>query len=166
MLKKSVNHPLKPIWNQHSKILILGSFPSIQSRKAAFYYGHPQNRFWPLLAKLYQEEIPTTPEEKTNLLLRHGIALWDVIASCAITGSADSSIEKAVPNDIAPLIENSAIKAIYTNGRKAEELYNKLILPHTGLQAIALPSTSPANRRYSLADLAQHWQQITKATTT
>ena len=112
-------HPIAPVWNENARILILGSFPSVRSREARFYYAHPQNRFWPLMARLYGEPVPQTTEERRTFALRHGIALWDSIQSCVITGSSDASIRKATPNDIAGLISQTGIERIFCNGQQS-----------------------------------------------
>ena len=155
-------HPISPIFDENSRILILGSFPSVKSRQQLFYYAHPQNRFWPLIARLCGVPCPTTADEKTALLLRHGIALWDVIASCSIEGSADTTITDVVPNDISIILNTAHISRVFTNGGKANELYRKYILPVTGIEAIALPSTSPANASFTLDKLADKWHVITE----
>jgi len=150
-------HNIEPVYQQTSKILILGSFPSVKSREAQFFYHHPQNRFWKVLAKIYQENIPTTIEEKKQLLLSHDIALWDVIQSCQIKGSSDSSISDVIVNDIMTLIQKTSIQVIYTNGKKAHQLYQKYCYPSTHQTDICLPSTSPANATYSLEKLIEIW---------
>lgn len=155
-----VVHPIPPVYDEHSRILILGSFPSVKSREIQFFYGHPQNRFWPLLARLKQEEVPKNIPEKRAFLLRNQIAVWDVIQSCDITGSSDSSIKNAVPNDLSPILNTAKITAIYTNGGVSHKLYAKYLFPTTGISAIRLPSTSPANAAYSLERLFQDWSCI------
>lgn len=152
-----VEHPFDPIWNGESKILILGSFPSVKSREQMFFYGHPRNRFWTVISILLGAETPVTIEEKRALLLNNHIALWDAIASCDIYGSADSSIKNAVPNDIGLIIENSRVEHIFTNGATADKLYKKYIFPSTGIEAVRLPSTSPANAAKSVAELVKEW---------
>ena len=154
------NHPFPPVWNERSRILILGSFPSVRSREIGFYYGHPQNRFWPLLAQLFHENTPVTIEDRRSFVLRHGIALWDVIESCQITGSSDSSIRNTKPNDIAGLISQTSIDHVYCNGQQAWRLYQKYCANGCGIQAISLPSTSPANAAWNLDRLADAWQII------
>lgn len=156
------SHEFAPIYSPTSKLLILGSFPSVKSREQSFYYGHPQNRFWKLLAHLYNEEIPNSISSKKDFLIRHDIALWDVIASCEIKGSSDSSIRNVIPNDISTLLQQTSINYIYANGAKAATLYNKYIFPNTKQPIIKLPSTSPANAAYTLDKLEMHWQQIAK----
>lgn len=153
-----VTHTFEPIYNEQSMILILGTFPSVKSRESAFYYGHPQNRFWKVLAQLTGENIPTTIEEKKTMLLTHGIAIWDVIASCDIEGSSDSSIKDVIPNDIAGLLQKSNIQKIYGNGDKACQLYNRFCREQTGVDIIKLPSTSPANAAFSLDRLTKCWK--------
>lgn len=142
-------------------MLILGSFPSVKSREAQFYYGHPQNRFWPLIAALCGETTPYTQQEKEALLTAHQLALYDVIESCTIIGSADSSIEDVIVTDLAPLLSGSQIGTrIYTNGAKAHQLYMKYTFPTLGIPAVKLPSTSPANATFSLDRLKQEWGQL------
>lgn len=160
MSVQTVVHPLAPVWNENSRILILGSFPSVRSREAGFYYAHPQNRFWPLLARLFDEPLPQTTEDRRDFALRHGIALWDSIESCAITGSSDASIREAKPNDIARLIRQTGIQRIYCNGQQSYKLYQKYCADSCGLNAIPLPSTSPANAAWSLDQLADAWKVI------
>lgn len=152
-----VEHPFDPVWNSESKILILGSFPSVKSREQMFFYGHPRNRFWSVISMLLGVETPVTIDEKKAMLLDNHVALWDVIASCDIYGSADSSIKNAVPNDIRFIIENSRIERIFTNGATADKLYKKYILPATGIEAVRLPSTSPANAAKSVDELVKEW---------
>ena len=153
-------HPFPPTWDEHSEILILGSFPSVKSREMAYFYGHPQNRFWRIVAALYEDDIPLTVEERRAFLLRHHIALWDVIASCTIVGSSDSSIRDAVPNDIRPILAGAPIHRIYTNGQTSFRLYRKYILPEIGREAVCLPSTSPANAAWSFDRLLFAWSAI------
>lgn len=152
-----VEHPFDPVWDRESKILILGSFPSVKSREQMFFYGHPRNRFWTVVSTLLGIETPVTTEEKRAVLLNNHIALWDVIASCDIYGSSDSSIKNAVPNDIGFIIKNSKIERIFTNGATADKLYKKHILPATGIEAMRLPSTSPANAAKSVDELVKEW---------
>ncbi len=152
-------HPIPPVIPDEPKLLILGSFPSVKSREAAFFYGHPQNRFWRVTAAILGEEVPKTTEEKRGMLIKHGIALWDVIVSCEIEGSADSSIREAVPNDLSPILGKNPEMSIYTNGKTAYDLYRKLIFPKTEKPAILLPSTSPANAAFSLEKLVRIWSE-------
>jgi hypoxanthine-DNA glycosylase len=153
-------HPIDPVFDKESKVLILGSFPSVKSREAMFFYGHPQNRFWKVIASIYDENIPTTLEEKKALLLRNHIAVWDVIASCDIEGSSDSSIKNVVPNDLSAILDNAQIKAIYVNGKTAEKYYRKYIEKKINRKAICLPSTSPANAAWNIEKLLDVWKCI------
>lgn len=143
-----VEHPLSPVYDRNSKILILGTMPSPKSREYGFYYSHPQNRFWRVVSELYGQPLPKTNGEKTALLLSCRIALWDVLKSCSIEGADDGSIRDPVPNDIAGLLRKTDIRVVFTTGTKAFALYQKLCLKQTGVPAIALPSTSPANCRH------------------
>lgn len=146
-------HPIPPLYNEESEILILGSFPSVKSREQQFFYGHKQNRFWKVMAALWQWPVPETIEEKKALLYANHAAVWDVIGSCNITGSSDASIRDVVPNDLSEILEHAPIRHIYANGGKAYELYEKYIYPVTGRSAVKLPSTSPANAAFSLERL-------------
>lgn len=157
-----VSHDFEPVFDENSKVLILGTFPSVKSRENRFYYGHPQNRFWKVIAGLTESEVPQTIEEKKKLLLEHGIAIWDVIESCDIIGSSDSSIKNVVPADIERVVANSKIQNIYANGGKAKKLYEKYSQKKTGREIIGLPSTSPANAAYSLERLLECWQEVKK----
>jgi len=156
----NITHTFEPIYNKESKILILGSFPSVKSRENNFYYGHPQNRFWKVISKIVNEKEPTTIEEKKKLLLDNHIAVWDVIASCSIQGSSDSSIKDVVVNDFSDILQNSSIHTIYVNGNKAYELYHRYAEEQTGMKAVKLPSTSPANAAWSVDRLCEVWKQI------
>lgn len=153
-------HPIAPVYDERSKVLILGSFPSVKSREAAFFYGHPQNRFWKVLAVVCGRCEPRSIDEKRELLLSNGIALWDVIASCEIQGSSDSTIRNVVPNDIAVILNRADIRAIYVNGKTSEKFYNKYLRPITGMDAVCLPSTSPANAAWTLEKLIEAWRVI------
>ena len=155
-----ITHSFEPIYNEDSEILILGTLPSVKSRENNFYYGHKQNRFWKLLAKLCEVETPQTVEEKTAMLLRHHIAIWDVIQSCDIKGSSDSSIHNVVPNDLSEILQTASIRQIFTNGGTAYRLYKKYCFPQTQQKAICLPSTSPANAAWSLERLCEAWHVI------
>lgn len=157
-----VSHDFEPVFDENSKVLILGTFPSVKSRENQFYYGHPQNRFWKVIAGLTESEVPQTIEEKKKLLLEHGIAIWDVIESCDIIGSSDSSIKNVVPADIERVVANSKIQNIYANGGTAKKLYEKYSQKKTGREIIGLPSTSPANAVYSLERLLECWQEVKK----
>ncbi len=152
-----VNHTFPPIYDQNSKILILGTFPSVKSREGDFYYHHPQNRFWKVLSRIFEMDVPQTIEDKKKMLLENNTAIWDVIASCEIIGSSDASIKNIVPADISVVLENSPIERIYANGNKAYELYMKHCFPTTGREIIKLPSTSPANAVFSLDKLVSIW---------
>lgn len=152
-------HTFLPVYNQDSKILILGSFPSVKSREAGFYYYHPQNRFWKVIAGLTGEMVPETIEDKKELLLAHGIAVWDVIKSCDIVGSSDSSIKNVIPADIERLLKQTKIEKVYANGGKAYQLYMKYSYPNIKKEIIKLPSTSPANAAYSLERLMEEWKK-------
>ena len=155
-------HPFPPLYNGQSRILILGSFPSVKSREAMFFYGHPQNRFWKLMGLLLTKDgqSPQGIPEKKELMLHNHIALWDTIASCDITGSSDSSITNVVANDFRPILNNADIRQIYCNGKTSHRLYMKYCRPQTGMDAIPLPSTSPANAAWSLERLEEAWRQI------
>lgn len=143
-----VTHDFEPLYDEHSRVLILGTIPSPKSREYGFYYGHPQNRFWQVMARVLGEPVPTTIEEKKGLMLKHGIALWDVLQSCEIQGAEDGSIRNPVANDLTPILEQAQIRAIFTTGTKAAALYNRHCKPQIQREAIPLPSTSPANCRY------------------
>lgn len=162
-MAEQVIHPIAPLFCPTSQVLILGSFPSVRSRQSVFFYAHPQNRFWRVLAKLTGRPLPQTVEEKTALVLENHLALWDVIASCEITGSSDSSIRNVVANDLTPLLQQSQIHTIFCNGATAWNLYRKYIEPQTGLPAQKLPSTSPANAAWSEQRLLEAWQVVLQA---
>ena len=155
-----LTHTFEPLYNKDSRILILGSFPSVKSRENNFYYGHPQNRFWKVIAGVTDSAVPVSVEEKKELLLNNHIAIWDVIASCSIQGSSDSSIHDVVVNDFTKVLADSKIQIIYVNGNKAYELYHKYAEPVTGMPAVKLPSTSPANAAWSVERLCGEWKQI------
>ena len=156
----AIQHPFPPLYDAQSEILILGSFPSVKSREQQFFYGYPQNRFWRVTAAVFGAEVPVTIEEKRAFLLRNHIALWDVIASCEITGSSDSSIRNVVPNDLTPIFETAQIRQIYVNGGTAAKYYDKYQKPILQRDAIRLPSTSPANAAWSVERLVSVWQCI------
>ena len=153
-------HSIAPVFDGTCRILILGSFPSVRSREVGFFYGHPQNRFWITLSHVLGDRTPCDVEEKRAFLLRHGIALWDVIASCEVEGSADSSIRNAVPNDVRLLLERAPIERIYTNGATAHRLYRRYLEPVLGREAVCLPSTSPANAAWTQDRLDEAWRAI------
>jgi len=155
-----VQHPFSPLFCPDSRVLILGSFPSVKSREQNFFYGHPQNRFWKVVAALFGQDPPQTIPEKKELILSHGLALWDSIASCMITGSSDASIRDVRPNDLRIILDHAPIERIYCNGRKSHEMYEKTILPSLGREAACLPSTSPANAAWSLEKLIAAWSVI------
>ena len=164
-MEKSMNiitHPFGPLYGEKSRVLILGSFPSVKSRQQNFFYGHPQNRFWKVVAAVFDQPVPETIEEKKHLILDSGLALWDSIASCEIAGSSDASIRNAKANDISVILNNCNIEKIYCNGRKSYELYCKYIRPQTGREAVCLPSTSPANAQWTLEKLIRAWSLIGK----
>ena len=153
-------HTIEPVWNENSKVLILGSFPSVKSREEGFFYGHKQNRFWKVTASVCDCSVPENIQDKKEMLLSNGIAVWDVIHSCDIVGSSDSSIKNVVPNDIGIIIENSKVERVFTNGKKADELYKKYIEQSVGITAVCLPSTSPANAAWTFEKLCAVWKQI------
>ena len=155
-----VKHTFEPIYDENSRILILGSLPSVKSREQGFYYGHPQNRFWKVLARLLEWVEPETIEEKKAMLLENRIAIWDVLESCDIQGSSDSSIKNPVAADIPRLLKKTNIEKIYVNGTTAGKYYKKYILPLTGAEAVVLQSTSPLNCRYNLDKLVENWSVI------
>lgn len=159
-MTNKVIHEFEPVYNKHSKILILGTFPSVKSREFNFYYGHPQNRFWKVLAQVLQENIPNTIEEKKEFLLKNHIALWDVVQSCTITGSSDNSIRDVIPCNLNKILDTSNISHIYGNGAKACELYEKYILTTTKKEIVKLPSTSPANASFNLEKLVAAWSVL------
>lgn len=155
-----ITHPIPPLYDAESRILILGSFPSVKSREAAFFYGHPHNRFWRVLAAALDCPVPQSVPEKAAMLHAHHIALWDVIASCDIEGSSDSSIQNVVPNDLTPIFAAAGIQAVFCNGAAAYQLYCRFQEPRLGLTATKLPSTSPANAAFSLERLIEAWRVI------
>jgi hypoxanthine-DNA glycosylase len=164
--RRLVRHPFPPLYDENSKILILGSFPSVKSREMAFFYGHPQNRFWKLLSRLLEASFPETVPERRAFLLAHGIALWDVIASCEIHGSSDASIRNAVPNDLRKILDHAQIRQVYVNGQTAGKLYRKYqekpLREAYGdcAKAVVLPSTSPANAAWTMDRLEEAWRVI------
>lgn len=153
-----VHHEIPPVYDKNSKILILGSFPSVKSRESRFFYNHPQNRFWKVLAKVFNEVVPTSVEDKKTFLIRNKVAVWDVIASCEIEGSSDSSIKNVVPNDINVILKTSDINQIFCNGGKAYDLYKKYLNEFDAV--LKLPSTSPANASFGLDRLVDEWKII------
>ena len=159
-LEKIIAHPFPPLFDEHSRILILGSFPSVKSRENQFFYGHPQNRFWKTVAGVFGEKVPETIPEKKRLILGRQLALWDSIAFCEVTGSADASIRCAIPNDLDVILDQAPIGRIFCNGRKSHEIYTRLIEPMTGRKAECLPSTSPANAQWTAERLAEAWSVL------
>lgn len=155
-----VKHEIPPVWDENSEILILGSFPSVKSREGQFFYHHPQNRFWRVTASITGSKIPESIEEKKQMLLENHIAVWDVIASCRIEGSSDSSIRDVIPNDLKEILQHAKIRKICTNGGTAYRLYTKYLREQTGMEAVKLPSTSPANAAWSLERLAAQWKKL------
>ena len=152
-------HPIPPFYDGTSRILILGSFPSVKSRESGFFYGHPQNRFWKLVAEMFGEPVPKTVPEKADMLRRHHIAAWDSIHQCTIVGSSDSSIKDVIPNDLSPILNTAPIEMICCNGKTSWNMYHKYIEPVTGREAVCLPSTSPANAAWSLKQLCIKWAE-------
>lgn len=155
-------HEIEPVFDENSEILILGSFPSVKSREGNFFYNHPQNRFWKVLSYILECELPKTIEEKKNMLLGHHIAVWDVIQSCDIQGSSDSSICNVIPNDLDRILKRAKITHIYTNGGTADKLFKKYFSKSILCEYTKLPSTSPANARYHMEDLCKEWEKIEK----
>ena len=160
MKAERITHAFDPVFDFESRILILGTMPSPKSRELGFYYSHPRNRFWPVHAKIFGEEIPKTPEEKRNFCLRNKIALWDVLKECDIEGASDSSIKNAVPNDLSVILNSAKIQAIFATGATAAKLYKKFIEPETKIPATALPSTSPANAKIKFEELVEEYKII------
>lgn len=152
-------HGIEPVFDTGSNILILGSFPSVKSREQGFFYGHPRNRFWKVIAAVTGSEVPETIEEKKRLLLEKHIAVWDVIARCDIQGSSDASIKNVEPNDIGLILNTARIRGIFCNGTKSFELYEKYIEPYISIKAVKLPSTSPANAAWNLSRLTVKWKE-------
>jgi hypoxanthine-DNA glycosylase len=160
MQRIEIVHPFPPFFRPDSHILILGSFPSVKSREQMFFYGHPQNRFWRVLAAVFADETPVSIPEKQAFLARHRVALWDSIGRCSIEGSSDSSIRDVVPNDLSVILNAAPIAAIFCNGKQSFDCYNRYILPVLGRKAEVLPSTSPANAAWSFERLVAEWRRI------
>ena len=158
-MKQHIVHPIPPFFDAESEILILGSFPSVKSREQMFFYGHPQNRYWKVIAAVFDDSVPVTVPEKKAFLTRHRIAMWDVIGSCDIEGSSDSSIKNVSANDLSQILYNSKVERIFVNGKTAEKYYKKYTEPVTGIKAVCLPSTSPANAMCSLVQLISIWKE-------
>ena len=153
-----ITHPIPPLYDSESRILILGSFPSPKSREAKFFYGHPQNRFWKVMAAVLSWDfVPRTVEEKSAMLHEKHVALWDTVASCEIRGASDASITNVTPNDLSPILGAAPVRAVFCNGSASHSLYMKYVLPRTGREALRLPSTSPANAAWSLERLVDAW---------
>ncbi len=164
MKRTAIRHPFPALYDSQSAVLILGSFPSVKSREQMFFYGHPQNRFWKVMAAVFNDSVvPQTTEEKKAFLYAHHVALWDTIASCEIAGSSDASIRHAVPNDLSPIFETADIRRVYTNGAASYNLYCRYQLPLTGREAVKLPSTSPANAAWSLDRLIEAWRVVAES---
>lgn len=157
---QTIIHPLRPLFQADSRILILGSFPSVKTREYGFFYGHAQNRFWPLLERIFSVKLSTDIEERRTFLLQHYIAVYDAIYQCDIIGSGDASIQNAVPSDLSPIFKEADIKQVFCNGGTSYRYYQKYQERKTGLKAVKLPSTSPANARYSIDDLYEQWKII------
>ena len=157
---RHIKREFGPVYDPNSSVLILGSFPSVRSREVNFFYGHPQNRFWPLLARLLEAEVPASVEGKKELVLKNGIALWDTIEECDIIGSSDSSIRNVIPTDIMRVLSSADIRQIYCNGTTSYSLFLKYLLPVCGRTPVKLPSTSPANAAWSLDRLCGEWSRI------
>ena len=154
---ENIRHEFAPVYDKNSRVLILGTFPSVKSREQNFYYGHPQNRFWKVIAGLTGELVPETIENKKMVLLKHGIAVWDVIESCDITGSSDSSIRNVVPARLEQVLDRCEIREIYANGSTAKKLYERYQKAACGREIVGLPSTSPANAAFRLERLLEQW---------
>lgn len=154
------DYPFIPLYGENSRVLILGSFPSVKSQENKFFYGHPQNRFWPVIAEIFGAERPHGREEKIRLILENNLAVWDVIESCDITGSSDSSIKNVVPNDLSRILAESKICKIFINGRTAEKFYKRYQAKVVDIPAVCLPSTSPANAAWSFERLKEAWSVI------
>jgi len=159
-METKVTHPIPPVYDSDSQILILGSFPSVKSREIGFFYGHPQNRFWKVVAAVFDEDVPQTIEEKKAFLLRNHIAVWDVIQSCDIEGSSDASIKNVIANDLNIILKAAPVKAIFVNGKTALKYYQKYTEPRINRTAICLPSTSPANAAWNMERLVEKWKEI------
>lgn len=157
---QTIKHSIAPVFNGKSEILILGTFPSVKSRQAEFFYANPQNRFWSVLSAVIGCDMPVTTEKRKNFLLNNNIALWDVVSVCDISGSSDSSIKNVSANDIGLITSAADIKQIFTNGKTAKRLFDEYVRDKIGREAVCLPSTSPANAAYSLEKLTEAWSVI------
>lgn len=157
-----ITHDFQPVFDEHSRVLVLGTMPSPKSREIGFYYGHPRNRFWKVMSDVCGEDQPETKEEKISFALRNKIAVWDVLAGCEIKGADDSSIRNPVANDMNVILNYADIRAVFATGTKAAQLYKKYCYPKTGIEAIQLPSTSPANCGISYEKLYDAYKEVTK----
>lgn len=155
-----IEHTFEPVFDRRSRILILGTFPSVKSRENNFYYGHPQNRFWRVMAAVLSCPLPVTVQEKKEMLLEHRIALWDVVQSCEIEGSSDSSIRNVVPNRLETVTQSASIERIYANGNTAGKLYTRYCRDSLNTDITILPSTSPANAAFGLQRLIAAWRSV------
>lgn len=158
-MREHITHPIPPFYDRASRLLILGSFPSVKSREQMFFYGHPQNRFWKVIAQVFEDTEPVTIPQKKAFLTKHRIAMWDVIGCCDIEGSADSSITNVTANDLSAILDHAGIRGIFVNGKAAEKYYKKYTEPKTGVKAVCLPSTSPANAAWSVERLVGAWRE-------
>lgn len=156
---QTVYHNFDPLYTPDSRVLLLGSMPSPKSREQGFFYGHPQNRFWRVLAAVLGETIPETIADKRALCVRHGVALWDVLASCDIVGASDAAIRNPVANDLRPILHGTQVRGVFTTGGTAWKFYHQLIEPMTGIPAGKLPSTSPANAAWSVERLTEAYRE-------
>lgn len=157
---QTIVHPLEPVFDKNSKILILGSFPSVKTRAYGFFYGNPNNRFWPLMEQLFNENISTAIEERRDFLIRHHIALYDSIYQCDIVGSDDSSIKNVIPSELSSIFDIANIRQVFCNGAASCEYYKKYHSKLSGIPGTKLPSTSPANAKFRIADLLVEWEKI------
>ena len=157
---QTIKHPLSPLYSSQSKLLILGSFPSVKTREYGFFYGHPQNRFWPLMEQLFRVELSTNIEERRKFLLNHHLAVYDSIYQCDIIGSSDASIQNVLPADLAPIFQTADIQQVFCNGATSFKYYKKYHAKQSGITGVQLPSTSPANARYRLDDLLKEWSVV------
>ena len=160
MERIQIRHPIPPLYDENSEVLILGSFPSVKSREAAFFYGHPQNRFWRVLGRILNDPVPDGTEERKAYLSRHGVALWDAVISCEIVGSADAAIKDPEPADLSLILSTAPIRAIFCNGSLSYSLLQKNRTLPRDLLVFRLPSTSPANAAWSLDRLAKEWETV------
>lgn len=156
----TIIHPLKPLYDKNSKILILGSFPSIKTRESGFFYGHKQNRFWKVLSEIFKKEIDEDISKRRKFLLDNKIAVWDSIYKCDIIGSSDSSIKEVVPTNLSEIFEKSDINKVFCNGNTSYKYYEMYQEKQFGYKAFKMPSTSPANAMYSLDKLVESWKII------